>query len=185
MKNQCRLCAKIILVAGLIGSAYLAYQLGSTLDIGGSHIRYTRDMALTFAIFLTGAVSSYLSYVVFAALAEILENQELLKQPPTPVKTAGAAPAADHPVSPVSQPPSQSPAASAPDSDQRPIIMRGAIVCPKCGTAQDIKNKICINRNCQADLKVEVPYYCGRCGHQGPYSGVCPKCGSSSKVMNI
>ena len=105
MKNQCRLCAKIILVAGLIGSAYLAYQLGSTLDIGGSHIRYTRDMALTFAIFLTGAVSSYLSYVVFAALAEILENQELLKQPPTPVKTAGAAPAADHPVSPVSQPP--------------------------------------------------------------------------------
>ena len=185
MKNQCRLCAKIILVAGLIGSAYLAYQLGRTLDIGGSHIRYTRDMALTFVIFLTGAVSSFLSYVVFAALAEILENQELLKQTSTPVKTAGAAPTADHPVLPISQPSGQSLAASAPDSDKRPIIMRGAIVCPKCGTAQDIKNKICINRNCQADLKVEIPYYCGHCGHQGPYSSICPKCGSSSKVMNI
>lgn len=30
-----------------------------------------------------------------------------------------------------------------------------------------------------------IPYWCGKCGHDGPYEGNCPNCGSSIKVFHV
>ena len=38
--------------------------------------------------------------------------------------------------------------------------------------------------SCKKDEK-NAPYWCGKCGHDGPYTGNCPACGSSMKVYNI
>ena len=32
--------------------------------------------------------------------------------------------------------------------------------------------------------KSKAPYQCGKCGHEGPYDGNCPACGSSLKFYN-
>lgn len=34
-------------------------------------------------------------------------------------------------------------------------------------------------------INSKVPYWCGKCGHEGPYEGYCPKCNSSLKKYNV
>lgn len=31
----------------------------------------------------------------------------------------------------------------------------------------------------------DAPYWCGKCGHLGPYEDKCPQCGSSIRVFNV
>ena len=45
--------------------------------------------------------------------------------------------------------------------------------CPYCGN------------NTQLKKESTAPYWCGKCGKEGPYEGNCPDCGSSLKRFNV
>ena len=199
MKNRCRTCAKVVLVCGIIFAAANALWRGMMPSIVQGNVQYGRSWTLTLLIFvITGAVWGYFPYVIFSALAELLENQEASKREadeerallermdrmckPAEPRACPAAPAA---------PAEENSAAASPDSpivetqsaaSARTIKIKETVICPRCRTEQDIRNKLCENSGCHADLKALVPYYCGRCGYQGPYEGRCPECGSASKI---
>ncbi len=62
----------------------------------------------------------------------------------------------------------------------------GRLVCPNCKTEQDSHTNSC--RSCgQVFINGQpgIPYWCGKCGAEGPFEGNCPHCGSGMKVMNI
>ena len=59
------------------------------------------------------------------------------------------------------------------------------IICPICKTVQPDYRLICIN--CEQKFingQTDIPYWCNKCGHKGPYEGNCPSCGSSLKKHN-
>lgn len=197
MKNSCRLCANTVLMLGTAGSIYLAYKLGRTISIAGYGIEYKRDVVLTLMVLAGGLISTFVSYVLFAALEEILDNQEkLLKFREQPEKELPSMKNYDWNIVP-SAAPAASPAtasfsvenrtepASENDESKKSLFSTNTVTCPKCGTEQSIKNKICVINSCGTDLKKAVPFFCASCGHQGPYAGTCPECGSASKVNNI
>ena len=54
--------------------------------------------------------------------------------------------------------------------------------CDNCG--QMISKSPC--EHCgYSTSKSDAPYWCGNCGHSGPYEGNCPKCNSSLKRFNV
>lgn len=65
------------------------------------------------------------------------------------------------------------------------ITENNTIVCPVCGTEQNSNRRICFK--CEQKFingQTNIPYWCGKCGHEGPYEGSCPECGSSIKKHN-
>lgn len=201
MKKRCRICAKVILICGIILAAVTALGRGIMPSITQGELHYGRSWIFTLMIFVfTGAIWGYFPYVIFSALAEILENQEAVKREaderrmllehmermckPAEPRACPAAPTAST---------AENSAAASPDSpiletqstpSAHTIKIKETVICPICRTEQDIRNKLCENSGCQADLKALVPYYCGRCGYQGPYKGRCPECDSASKINN-
>lgn len=87
-------------------------------------------------------------------------------------------------------------------SDTAPFTTteKGTIICSQCKFEQPGDRKICWRCGTkfmiipQATKKVShefksgdpnAPYWCGNCGHDGPYAGNCPECNSSMKKYNI
>jgi len=56
--------------------------------------------------------------------------------------------------------------------------------CDSCGSM--ISENPCpyCNNNTQSK-ESSAPFWCGKCGKEGPYDGNCPNCGSSLKKYNI
>ena len=59
------------------------------------------------------------------------------------------------------------------------------IICPKCNTKQPANRYRCFH--CEQvfiNKQPNIPYWCGKCGNEGPFEGNCPECQSSIKIMN-
>ena len=63
----------------------------------------------------------------------------------------------------------------------------GTIVCSQCNYTQPKTRKVCwhCGASFETGEKSNAPYRCGKCGHEGPYEGACPECGSSIKVHMV
>lgn len=66
------------------------------------------------------------------------------------------------------------------------VTDNNTIICPDCGTEQNSNRSLCYK--CGKKFVVidrsNVPYWCGKCGHNGPYENYCPKCGSTIKKFS-
>lgn len=61
----------------------------------------------------------------------------------------------------------------------------GKIFCPICGTEQNGDRYCCFH--CKVTFingQPNIPHWCAKCGLPGPYTDVCPKCGSTEKIQN-
>jgi len=68
------------------------------------------------------------------------------------------------------------------------ITENNTIICSLCKCEQPNNRKVCWH--CGVKFKEQAtvsdaPYWCGKCGHDGPYDGNCPICGSSLKKYNV
>ncbi len=62
---------------------------------------------------------------------------------------------------------------------------RNQLVCPNCGTEQEKSRGTC--RFCGQVFingQLEIPYWCGGCGAEGPFEENCPFCGSEQIIKN-
>ena len=61
----------------------------------------------------------------------------------------------------------------------------GKIICPACGHEQEGHRLVCFECGQKfINGQANIPYWCGRCGKEGPYLGDCPDCGSSITLYN-
>ncbi len=61
----------------------------------------------------------------------------------------------------------------------------GKITCPSCKTKQDGNRYSCVTcGQVFINKQPNIPYWCGKCGKEGPFEGSCPSCGSTIKMMN-
>lgn len=61
----------------------------------------------------------------------------------------------------------------------------GFIICPICDTKQNSDRYRCFDcGQIFVNGQPGIPYWCGKCGHEGPYDGACPICQSTLKVNN-
>ena len=61
------------------------------------------------------------------------------------------------------------------------------VKCASCDRVQpsaSVHCEIC-GKKLMPKARNNVPYWCGNCGHDGPYDGNCPACGSSVRRMRI
>lgn len=75
--NLCNVMAIVVLIAGFIGSFYLAFKLGTKLEMpkySFEDIKHVRDWGATIMIFITSAISTLVVYSILAALADIQER---------------------------------------------------------------------------------------------------------------
>ncbi len=79
MANKCRTIAIINLICGIVSSIYLAYKLGVEVDIDyRGDLDYDRNWLLTMCIFAGGCFATYMIFVIFVSIAEILDNTSLI-----------------------------------------------------------------------------------------------------------
>ncbi|RKJ49726.1 hypothetical protein D7Y05_08505 [bacterium 1XD42-54] len=75
MLKKCQILGFLVLVLGIIGSFYVAYEFGNVVDFEYSgRVFYERDWNLTCAYFATGCFSSILLWTIFSGMAEIIEK---------------------------------------------------------------------------------------------------------------
>lgn len=160
--------------------------------------------------FIEYVVAKVLSLLI-AALANITHNTRITAKlaeyttrraegaiPAAPAASCTAAPAAAPTASAAAPAASSvSPAVETPDvaapaaSSAHPVPVRvytgfdGKITCPTCGSKQDGKAYACTScGQVFINHQPNIPFWCGACGHEGPYEGACPVCGSGMKLMN-
>lgn len=77
MQKLCNMLSKFIIVWGGVGSIIAAIVFGkeTTVSVYGV-VETERNWGLTIGIFLATLISVFLLFVIFAALAEVLENQD-------------------------------------------------------------------------------------------------------------
>lgn len=74
-----RVFAVLSMIGGIIGAFVLATTLGKEYTITGSYytrVIETRNWGKTIGFFIAGIFSGYISYVIFASIAEVLDFQE-------------------------------------------------------------------------------------------------------------
>ena len=55
----------------------------------------------------------------------------------------------------------------------------------KSNEVHEVEKKQYVNNAMNMRTNLTVPYWCGKCGYDGPYDGNCPKCNSSLKKYNV
>ena len=55
----------------------------------------------------------------------------------------------------------------------------------KSNEVHEVEKKQYVNNAMNMRTNSTVPYWCGKCGYDGPYDGNCPKCNSSLKKYNV
>ena len=77
IKEVCKIVAWLAIIFGTLGSIYLAYEYGVSLQ--SSYYTYLeRNWVFTILIFAFGVVSSLVFAIPLFALSEIIEKQDLL-----------------------------------------------------------------------------------------------------------
>ncbi len=78
MLKKCQILGFLVLVLGIIGSFYVAYEFGNVVDFEYSgRVFYERDWNLTCAYFATGCFSSILLWTIL----EKKKNTGFIKNP--------------------------------------------------------------------------------------------------------
>lgn len=65
---------------------------------------------------------------------------------------------------------------------QAPNMLKENWPCPNCG--KTIETDTCGFCG-YTETHNNAPYWCGRCGHNGPYEDICPNCNSNMKIFNV
>ena len=55
----------------------------------------------------------------------------------------------------------------------------------RCAACNNMRTKSPCEHCGYDEEKQHIPYWCGNCGHAGPYDDRCPTCGSSLKKFNV
>ena len=84
-KGLCKGLASTVLVLGIIGSIILAVVCGEVKDVSyslysGMSTSSERNGVLTFAILVSGLLSTGVLYAILAGLGEVLEYLEMLSK---------------------------------------------------------------------------------------------------------
>ena len=194
----------IIIISGIILSLISAIQINEVTK--GIYYTYTdTKTSFSFVLFITSlldtALYAFIEYCTYhaialliGALARIVQNSKITVNIALYNATRNAEQKENDTVSvsenEVSEPQHKTRKSASLKSDQKPPvapqkISSDKIMCPECGYEQYADRTVRweYGRTFINGQK-GIPYRCGSCGHEGPYDGPCPECGSTMRIFN-
>lgn len=190
MNNKIRSIAQFILILEIISLVILVIISICTFDYGG----------LVYAIVL--AFFAWINYVILDGLAEILDNtirtlndlhryrgvldslDAKIKQPNNNSKPPKSSSDYKEKTSLQDNPEEKT------KQDKKHIPVKvfpsdNFIICPTC--EKKLPGSVLECTSCGQKFingQKNIPYWCGKCGTEGPFQDVCDNCGSSIKILN-